>query len=62
MNERMPWPPRTAVAVVALIGAIATLGFALLALGSPVGGLAVALAGWLSAGLLYTVWRTDARP
>jgi len=58
----MPWPPRTAMAVLILLGLVWLAGFGFLATGRLLlGGLTGGVAAWLSVGLIYTVLRTPER-
>ncbi len=61
MEERMPWSARTATAALLFVGLTWLIGFGLAAAGSPLGGLMIALATWLTAGLIYTAWRAPRR-
>lgn len=57
----LPWPPRTAVAVLILVGLVWLVGFGLAVAGSLIGGLVIALAAWLTLGLICTAWRSPRR-
>ncbi|MCE7939197.1 hypothetical protein DCC79_01045 [bacterium] len=62
MDDRMPWPFRTAVLALTLVLAVWVVGFALLWAGSPLGGLAAGIGAWLTVGLVATAWRTPQGP
>lgn len=57
MDDRLPWPRRTAVAALGFLGLVWLISFALLGLGSPIGGLLAFIASWLTAGLLHSAGR-----
>ncbi len=57
MDDRMPWPMRTALLALLFVLAVWVIGFALLWAGSPIGGLAAGIAAWLTVGLIATAWR-----
>lgn len=59
MEDRLPWPRRTAVAALGFLGLVWLLSLALLGLGSPIGGLLAAIATWLTAGLLHSAGRNS---
>lgn len=63
MEDRLPlpWPPRTAVAVLILVGLVWLVGLGLALASALLGGLVIALALWLTVGLICTAWRSPRR-
>jgi len=57
VDERLPWPARTAAAALGLITVVWLVGFVLLWQASSLGWLAVGLGTWLTIGLVYAAWR-----
>ena len=60
MEDRLPWPRGTAAAALGFVIAAWCVGFALLWFDNTLGWLALAIAAWLTAGLIYSVLRGPA--